>query len=184
MSERKKLLSFADVAERSGMPSSDVQGFHQPRLEGVDSDEKKEIIIENLVVTRPPQIKKTGLGCEWSCSVSYQQDLWHQENYTDLLLHAARNADTAIALRLKPRDLVQVTGVPWDQQVALRGGKVKTLHHLNVTDIVIMNSDQHKHGGKSERCACSQQFLGDLDCSFPCKGHIRVNVPVRIKHII
>ncbi|MFL5626481.1 MAG: hypothetical protein ACJ788_12900 [Ktedonobacteraceae bacterium] len=137
-SERKKLLSFADVANRSGLPSSDVQGYDQLGFEGLVTDEKKEVTIENLEVTKLPQVKKIKDSFEWSCTVSYRQDLWHQENYTEFVLHALHNTDAAIALRLKPRDLVQVTGVPWDQRIDLRGGKSKIIHHLNVTDMVMM----------------------------------------------
>src|SRR5437763_9674718 len=132
-SERKKLLSFADVANRSGLPASDVQGYNQLGFEGLATDEKKEVTIENLEVSKLPLVKKVQDRVEWSCSVSYQPDLWHQEGYSELVLHALHNADAAIALRLKPRDLVQVTGVAWDQRIDLRGGKSKIIHHLNVT---------------------------------------------------
>jgi hypothetical protein len=138
-SERKKrVLSFADVANRSGLPASDVQGYNQLGFEGLATDEKKEVTIENLEVSKLPLVKKVQDRVEWSCSVSYQPDLWHQEGYSELVLHALHNADAAIALRLKPRDLVQVTGVPWDQRIDLRGGKSKIIHHLNVTDMTIM----------------------------------------------
>ena len=138
VNERKKLRSFADVANRSGVPAADVQSYNQLGFEGLATDEKKEVTIENLEVTKLPQVKKIKDSFEWSCTVSYRQDLWHQENYTEFVLHALHNTDAAIALRLKPRDLVQVTGVPWDQKVELRRGTVKTIHHLNVTDMAIM----------------------------------------------
>ena len=137
-SERKKLLSFADVADRSPIPDSDV-AYNQLGFEGLETAESKEVTIENLEVSKLPQVKKVqNSGVEWTCSVSYQRDLWHQEDYSDFLLHALHNADRAIALRLKLRDVVQVTGVPWDQKVELRGGKEKIIHHLNVTDMMIM----------------------------------------------
>ena len=136
--ERKKLVSFADVANRSGVPSSDVQGYDQLGFEGLATEENKEVTIENLEVTKLPQVKKIKDRFEWSCSVVYQPDLWHQEEYSELVLHTMHNTDAALALRLKPRDLVQVTGVAWDQRIDLRGGKRKIIHHLNVTDLVIL----------------------------------------------
>ena len=137
-SERKKLLSFADVANRSGLPSSDVQGYDQLGFEGLDHAEKQEVTIENLQVVKLPQVKKIGGSYEWSCSVSYKVDLWHQEDYGEFVLHALHNADAAIALRIKTNDLLSVRGIPWEQQINLRGGKRKTIHHLNVTDLVIL----------------------------------------------
>jgi len=137
-SERKKRVSsFADVAEHVSPLSSNVQGYNQLGFEGLDREETKEVTIENLQVAKLPLVKKIDDRIAWSCNVSYQPDLWHQEDYSEFVLHALHNADAAIALRLKPHDLVRVTGVPWDQQVELRGGKVKILHHLNVTDMAI-----------------------------------------------
>jgi Zn-finger protein len=138
-SERKKQVkSFADVADRSDILQSDVQGYNQLGFEGLDTGENKEVTIENLEITKLPQVKKVDGRIAWSCGVSYQRDLWHQEDYSELVLHALHNASAAIALRLKLRDVVQVTGIMWDQKIDLRGGKTKTIHHLNVTDMVIM----------------------------------------------
>ena len=58
--ERKKLVSLADVANRSGVPSSDVQGYDQLGFEGLDHAEKQEVTIENLQVVKLPQVKKIG----------------------------------------------------------------------------------------------------------------------------
>ena len=136
--ERKKLVSLADVANRSGVPSSDVQGYDQLGFEGLDRAEKQEVTIENLQVVKLPQVKKIGGSYEWSCSVVYQQDLWHQEDYGEFVLHALHNADAALALRIKTNDLLSVRGVRWDQRIDLHSGKRKTIHHLNVTDLVIL----------------------------------------------
>ena len=48
------------------------------------------------------------------------------------------NADAAIALRIKINDLLSARGIAWDQHIDLRGGKRKTIHHLNVTDLAIL----------------------------------------------
>ena len=136
--ERKQRVSFADVANHARRPSSDVQGYDQLGFEGLDHEENQEVTIENLHVVKLPQVKKIGGSVEWSCSVSYQQDLWHQEDYGEFVLHALHNADAAIALHVKPNDLLSVRGVAWEQQLHLRGATVKTMHHLNVTDLVIL----------------------------------------------
>src|SRR5205823_4292385 len=118
-SERKKRVqSFADVADQTPPLSADV-AYNQLGFEGLDSGETKEITIENLAVSKLPLVKKVDNRIEWSCSVSYQPDLWHQEEYSELVLHALHNADAAIALRLKLNDLIKVTGVPWEQRIEL-----------------------------------------------------------------
>ena len=138
VNERKKLRSFADIANRSGVPAADVQGYDQLGFEGLVSEEHQEVMIENLQVVKLPQVKKVRDRYEWSCSVSYQQDLWHQEDYGEFVLHALHNADAALALRIKTNDLLSVRGIAWDQRIDLRGGTRKTIHHLNVTDLVIL----------------------------------------------
>src|SRR5207245_535597 len=83
-SERKKRVrSFADVADRSGIPQADVQGYNQLGFEELDTGENKEVTIENLEVTKLPQVKKVQDRIAWSCSVTYQPDLWHQEDYSE-----------------------------------------------------------------------------------------------------
>jgi hypothetical protein len=136
--ERKQYRSLADVANHSGVPAADVQGYNQLGFEGLDRAENQEVAIENLQVVKLPQVKKVRDRYEWSCSVVYQQDLWHQEDYGEFVLHALHNADAALALRIKTNDLLSVRGVRWEQQVHLRGGTRKTIHHLNVTDVVIL----------------------------------------------
>src|SRR5947209_13742148 len=83
-SERKKrVLSFADVADRVSPPSSDALGYNQLGFEGLDTAETKEVTIENLAVAKLPLVKKVQDRIEWSCHVSYQADLWHQEGYSE-----------------------------------------------------------------------------------------------------
>src|ERR1700694_1575280 len=100
--ERKQDHSLADVANHARLPSSDVQGYDQLGFEGLDYAEKPEVTIENLSVVKLPQGKKIEGRSECSCTVSYQQDLWHQEDYGEFVLHALHHADAAIALRIKP----------------------------------------------------------------------------------
>jgi len=135
--ERKTLLSFADVAVVSGVPESDVQGYDQLTFETVGV-EKQETEIDNCKITKQPHIKHSADGTSWSCTVEYQQDLWHQEDLGSFVLHAQQNAEKAQALKLKVNDLVLVRGVPWVQHITLRGGRVQTINHINVTDIHVI----------------------------------------------
>jgi hypothetical protein len=148
-SERKQpVRSFADVRLLTGVPPSDVQEYDQLSFDGLERAEEKEVEIDNCKVTKSPVYKKVGDGATWNCTVEYQMDLWHQEDFGGFMLHASQNAETASALKLKLGDMVLVRGVPWIQHITLRGGKVQTVHHLNVTDIQIISRAPRQ---KSER---------------------------------
>ena len=138
VSERKRPRSFADVAPRLVAPSGDTQEFNQLTFEGVEV-EKKEVEIDNCKVIKQPHYKHSADGASWSSTVEYQRDLWHQEELGSFILHATQNAEKAQALKLKLNDSILVRGVPWDQHVTLRGCKVKTINHINVTDIEIIS---------------------------------------------
>src|SRR5437764_1173658 len=103
--ERKKLISFADVAPRLVAASSDGQGYNQLTFEGVET-ETQEIEIENLQIIKQPTSRKTETGSVWGCTVAYQKDLWHQEDFGVFVLHASTNAETAQALKLKLNDVL------------------------------------------------------------------------------
>jgi len=136
--ERKKPLSFADVAPRLVASSPAVPGYNQMTFEGVET-ETQEVEIDNCKVTKQPTSRKTESGSVWGCTVEYQQDLWHQEDFGVFVLHASTNAEIAYALKLKVNDLLLVRGVPWIQRITLRGGNVQTINHMNVTDIHIIS---------------------------------------------
>jgi hypothetical protein len=140
VTERKQpVRSFADVRLLTGMPESDVQEYDQMTFDSVDKAAEKELEVDNCKVTKTPVYKKVGDSASWNCTVEYQRDLWHQEDFSAFMLHASQNADTASALKLKLNDLVLVRGIPWIQHITLRGGRVQTVHHLNVTDIQIIS---------------------------------------------
>jgi hypothetical protein len=138
-SERKPHTSFADVAMYPLAPSSDVQGYDQLNFEGIGATEQQEIAIDNCKVTKQPHYKHSADGASWGTTVEYQRDLWHQENLGSFVLHATQNAEKAHTLKLKVNDLLLVRGVPWIQHISLRGGKVQTINHINVTDIEIIS---------------------------------------------
>jgi hypothetical protein len=138
VSERKRPRSFADVALHAVAPSGDTQEFNQLTFEGVEV-EKKEVEIDNCKIVKQPALRKAESSSVWGCTVEYQQDLWHQEDYGSFVLHAQQNAEKAAALKLKVNDIILVQGVPWTQHITLRGGNMKTINHINVTDIEIVS---------------------------------------------
>src|SRR5712691_11290195 len=148
--ERKTPRSFADVSLHSvAPPASDVQEYDQLTFEGVET-KTKEIEIDNLKITKQPISRKTETGSVWGCTVEYQQDLWHQEDLGVFVLHASTNAEAAQALKLRVNDLLLVRGVPWTQRITLRGGNVRTINHLNVTDIQIISRAQRGAGARRQ----------------------------------
>jgi hypothetical protein len=148
--ERKTPRSFADVAPRLvAPPASDMQEYDQLTFEGVET-QTKEIEIDNLQITKQPTTRKTETGSVWGCTVAYQQDLWHQEDFGVFVLHASHHAETAQALKLKVNDLLLVRGVPWTQRITLRGGNVQTIHHINVTDIHIISRAPRGAGARRQ----------------------------------
>jgi hypothetical protein len=138
--ERKRARSFADIRAMRTPPGADTlhDTHHQLSLDGLGDTGQTKVVIENLLVTQAPTIKRTGDSAEWQCDVSYMPDLWHQEDYTAFVLHVVSQVDLVLALRIKQGDVLTVCGVPWAQHIRLNGGTMHTIQHLNVTDMTVL----------------------------------------------
>jgi hypothetical protein len=107
----------------------------------IEPEKPREITIENCVVQTVPtveQVKKAKKGVrEWRCGFSVPSDLWHQDR--DELIDARASAPESVALavskRLKPGDMVTITGLVTQQRLLVTGVRATQLTHLNVTDI-------------------------------------------------
>lgn len=137
MSERQKPRSFADVQARL-QPAGEPQAFNQLTFDALTPPEQQELEIENCLVIQPPHMKKVDGSQEWGCTVAYQRDLWHLEEYGTVVLHAQQNAKLAAGLKLKVNDFIKVRGIPWTQEVTLQNGQTHTVNHLIVQDIQVM----------------------------------------------
>ncbi len=125
-----------DVSEQTGSPHTDVTAYNQLRFEGLDVP-TVEVEVARLLVTSPPLIKKRPDGDEWVCKVTYQRDLWHQEEYYSFVLHATKQFEQVKSLKIRKGETLSVRGTPWKQEIPLHGGGVKIINHLNVTEVQV-----------------------------------------------
>ncbi len=107
---------------------------------GVEVEQPRIITIENCVVQAAPAVTEVKKGVkEWRCGFSAPPDLWHQDR--DELIEARTSTKETVSragsLRLKPGDMVTITGLVTQQQLLVTGVKVTQLTYLNVTDIQV-----------------------------------------------
>ena len=107
---------------------------------GMEAEKPRIITIENCVVQAAPTVAEVKKGVkEWRCGFSAPPDLWHQDS--DELIEARASSPESITLakskRLKPGDMVTITGIVTQQQLLVTGVKVTQLTYLNVTDIQV-----------------------------------------------
>ena len=119
---------------RHQFPGADVVEYNQLHFEGLDVP-TEEVEVERLLVTSPPVVKKRPEGDEWVCKVTYQRDLWHQEEYYSFLLHARQNFEQVRSLKIRKGETLSVRGTPWKQEIPLHGGGVQVMNHLNVAEV-------------------------------------------------
>ena len=105
---------------------------------GVDVEKPRIITLENCVVQAAPAVEEVKKGIkEWRCGFSAPADLWHQDR--DELIEARTSTKETVSraksFRLKPGDMVTITGLVTQQQLLVTGVKVTQLTYLNVTDI-------------------------------------------------
>jgi len=104
----------------------------------LEPEKPREITIENCMVQTLPTVEQVKKGVrEWRCGFSAPSDLWHQDR--DELIEARASSPEsvtqAVGKRLKPGDMVTITGLVTLQQVLVTGVKVTQLTYLNMTDI-------------------------------------------------
>ncbi len=106
----------------------------------LETEKPRELTIENCVVQSLPTVQTVQKGVkEWRCGFSAPADLWHQDR--DELIEVRTSTQETVALatskRLKPGDMVTITGLITQQQLLVTGVKVTQLTYLNVTDILV-----------------------------------------------
>ena len=104
----------------------------------LEPEKPRELTIENCVVQSRPTVKQMERGGkEWRCGFSVPSDLWHQDRneLIDARASAPESVALAVSKRLKPGDMVTITGLVTLQQVLVTGVKVTQLTYLNMTDI-------------------------------------------------
>ncbi len=125
-----------DVSDPAPTPRTDVAAYNQLRFEGLDVP-TVEVEVARLLVTSAPVVKKRPEGNEWVCQVTYQRDLWHQEEYYSFVLHARQHLEEVKRLKIRKGETLSVRGTPWKQEIQLTGGGMRVINHINVAFVEV-----------------------------------------------
>jgi hypothetical protein len=118
--------------------------FQQLAFEGLAELEPEPIVVEHCIVIQAPTYHKNKQGTLWECVVYAPPDLFHQEQNDTYQLHATTYANEAKKKRLKPGDVVTVTGILSTQHIALQNGTTQEIKHLAVSDVLIVSRAPRK----------------------------------------
>src|SRR5579859_4305102 len=101
-------------------------------------EEKPETItLEACIVEALPTYRR-GKVPTWDCVVYAPPDIFHQERNETYHVHATTYAQEANKKRLRPGDIVTLTGFPSTQELELQNGETTTIHHLTVSEITVL----------------------------------------------
>jgi hypothetical protein len=93
---------------------------------------KEEMSLSYCLVEAMPTMKKNNTGPEWRCVVRVPADLWTEEERL-YELRATAYAKKAQKHRLRPSDVVALTGMPSLKEIPLAGGEVKRVYQFAVS---------------------------------------------------
>ncbi len=71
-------------------------------------------------------------------------DLFHQEQNDTYQLHATTYATEVKRKRLKPGDVVTITGIPSTQRITLQNGTTQEVKHLAVSELLVISRAPRK----------------------------------------
>lgn len=113
--------------------------YSQPALTGLEEDTPAEITLEQVVVETLPIFSQHKGVNTWDCQGFAGPDIFHQERSEHWQLHARTYATEAKKQRLRPGDIVTLSGIPSMQEIKTAGGKTQCIHHLNVTHMEVLS---------------------------------------------
>ncbi len=122
----------------------DEAALHQLSFEGLAGREPEPIVVEHCIVTSEPIYVKQKKGAVWKCAVHAPPDLFHQEQDDTYQLHATIYATEAKKKRLRPGDVVTVTGTMSMQRIALQNGTTHEIKHLAVSNLLVVSRAPRK----------------------------------------
>jgi hypothetical protein len=122
----------------------DEADLHQLSFEGLAGGEPEPMVVEHCIVTSEPVYAKQKKGAVWECAVHVSPDLFHQEQDDTYQLHATTYATEAKKKRLRPGDIVTVTGTLSIQRIALQNGTTQEMKHLAVTELLVVSRAPRK----------------------------------------
>src|SRR5258708_7476039 len=118
--------------------------YSQLPLEGLEAPEPIEATFDNCVIVSRPQYTKSGKTAQWQCGIHAPPDMFHQDRDEFIVARATVNARFANSLRLMPGDRVNITGQLSRQELSLESGETKTVNHLIVSGIVVIEKAVRK----------------------------------------
>jgi hypothetical protein len=104
----------------------------------------EEITLDHCIVTALPTYTRNGKGYTWDCSVHVPPDLFNQERNDMYQVHAGTYAKEAHKKKVRPGDVVMLTGTPYTQEITLQGGETQTINHLTVSAITVLARSQRQ----------------------------------------
>lgn len=102
------------------------------------------MLLANCIVAARPLYKKAGHGHEWQCSLYAPPDIFHQDRDELVEAHATNYAETANRKRLRPGDRLTLKETLSRQELSLGNGEKKTVNHLTVSGIVVIEKAVRK----------------------------------------
>ena len=139
--QNQPLPASPDVSDPDPASRADVVEYTQLQFDGLDVP-TVEVEVARLLVTSAPVVKKRPDGNEWVCKVTYQRDLWHQEEYYSFVLHATKQFEQVKSLKIRKGETLSVRGTPWKQKIPLHGGGVNVINHINVSEVTVTSRAQ------------------------------------------
>jgi len=135
---------MAQRHEQDHSQISEPPAYSQLPLEGLEAPEPAEATFDNCVIVSRPQYTKSGKTAQWQCGIHAPPDMFHQYRDEFIVARATVNARFAHSLRLMPGDRVNITGQLSQQELSLESGETKTVNHLIVSDIVVIEKAARK----------------------------------------
>ena len=124
---------------KSDLSPVEQNGFVQPTLEGLETEQSPEIELGNCLVTANVRFRKLVKGNEWHGKIHAEPDLLHPEREGDFEVHAYNSyADMAQSYHLRPGDRALMRGTLHVQTIALANGEQTNVNHFSVTSIEVL----------------------------------------------
>lgn len=129
-----------NAAAKSDTSPVEQNGYIQPALEGIETEQPPEIELGNCIVTAAVRFRKLVRGNEWHCTIRAEPDLLHPEQEGDFEVHAyQRYADIAQKEHLRPGDRALIRGTLQQQTVELGNNETTSINHFFVTSIEVLS---------------------------------------------
>jgi len=121
-----------------GSPAAPQERYQQQTLDNVEAEEPPPVTIDNCVVISRPSMTKHKNTPLWTCNLAAEPDIFHPDRHELIEVRASQYAKHAQKKQIKPGDRVIVTGIAQTQEFALANGERRTIHHLMLSDMKVI----------------------------------------------